>query len=1016
MGVLFVLFAISMAVATFIENDHGSVVAMKWVYGTRWFELILLLLVVNLIGQIFIGKLYIKKKLTILIFHLSFILIIAGAGITRYFGFDGSIHIRQGESQNICTSTEKYIHFTINDSSGKQLFYNEKKFIITPVTIDRYSENAVVGDNHYVLKLVGFIPNAIESLVDSPDGKPMVSLMQTAGMKGSQIFFLKEGEKKDINGNLIGFGETDSLTAKVTFEKDTFYIQSQVKIQTMNMMSKETSVHEKGEKIRLTSMTIYNINNSGFIVQKLSPKGILKPISQGQSKMDQAQSVLEFELKSGEKTKELYVWNNNDSKSSNATDNDGINTFEISYSPKEVILPFMIKLNKFVLDRYPGSNSPSSYKSEVTLIDSDQKIEMPFSIYMNHILKYSGYRFYQSSFDNDEKGTILSVNKDRAGMMVTYAGYILLFLFIILSLFNKSSLLKTITINAWKSPIKKVGITILVVFLSTSHLFANDEKLVIDKTVADNFGKILVQDQKGRTKPLFTLSNDIIRKVTKQNEFEGFSSMQVFLGFYSDFNSWKNVPLIKVSNSELANKIGIKGDYAAFTDIVDLSNNSYKLAPFVEESYAKPEGSRNKFDKEVIKLDERINVCYMIYTGDFLKIFPIKDKSTKWGPSSEAIKFAESKDDSLYLRNIIGLIIESSQKAAVSKDYKEVNQYINSIIDYQNKFAGYSLPSRTKVNIEVLYYKTKIFEKLFPFYAILGLILIFTLIYGIVSGKGKVDNVIKYLSILLVIGFTFHTLGLILRWYISGHAPMSNGYESMLFISWATLLAGFIFSKKSHFALSATAVLAALTLLVAHLSFMDPEITNLVPVLKSYWLTLHVSIITGSYGFLGLGAILSLLVMILYTLTNSKNKERISRTIDELTIINYKSITLGLYFLTIGTFLGAIWANESWGRYWGWDPKETWSLITIIVYSFVIHSRTIKTFRSIYIFNLLSLFAFASVLMTYFGVNYYLSGLHSYGSGDPIPIPTFVYVTIIALFLLSVSALFKYKQVDGVKK
>jgi len=255
-----------------------------------------------------------------------------------------------------------------------------------------------------------------------------------------------------------------------------------------------------------------------------------------------------------------------------------------------------------------------------------------------------------------------------------------------------------------------------------------------------------------------------------------------------------------------------------------------------------------------------------------------------------------------------------------------------------------------------------------------------------------------------------HTFALALRWFISGHSPLSNGYESMIFISWVTLLAGFIFSRRSAFTLSATSILAGLTLMVAHLSFMDPEITNLVPVLQSYWLTLHVSVITGSYGFLGLGAILGLLNLILLLLTNNSNRIRISGTIDELTVINFKTLTLGLYFLTIGTFLGAIWANESWGRYWGWDPKETWSLITIIVYTLVTHSRLIPAFKDIYTFNLLSLFAFSSVLMTYFGVNYYLSGLHSYAGGDPVPVPAFIYIIVILLLAISFFGYFKYKR------
>jgi cytochrome c-type biogenesis protein CcsB len=303
-----------------------------------------------------------------------------------------------------------------------------------------------------------------------------------------------------------------------------------------------------------------------------------------------------------------------------------------------------------------------------------------------------------------------------------------------------------------------------------------------------------------------------------------------------------------------------------------------------------------------------------------------------------------------------------------------------------------------------------IFERLFPFYATLGVLMLIGLIIMVIRGRKNTSMFVRILSWVLFAGFLFHTFGLGIRWYIAGHSPMSNGYESMIFISWVTLLAGFIFSRKSPFALSATAVLAGMTLMVAHLSFMDPEITNLVPVLKSYWLTLHVSVITGSYGFLGLGAILGIISMILLSLSDKKNIERISVTIDELAVINYKTLTLGLYLLTIGTFLGAVWANESWGRYWGWDPKETWSLITIIIYSFVIHSRMIPGMKDIYTFNLLSLFAFSSVLMTYFGVNYYLTGLHSYASGDPIPVPVFVYVAVIVLASLSLVAYMKYRK------
>jgi cytochrome c-type biogenesis protein CcsB len=672
-----------------------------------------------------------------------------------------------------------------------------------------------------------------------------------------------------------------------------------------------------------------------------------------------------------------------------------------------VVLPFSIKLNDFILERYPGSNSPSGYKSDVVLTDKAQNVSMPFVIFMNNILKHKGYRFYQSSYDRDEKGTILSVNHDFAGMIVTYTGYALLFLFIIISLLNRNSIFHNINAGFWKSNLRKTAPLTVLFFLISFLADAEGKELIPDKSVSTEFGKVLVQDQKGRTKPLFTLSNDILRKVTRENNFNGLNSMQVFMGLYLDFDNWKNVPMISISNRELLSKLGASGKYASFSDLVDLSGSgTYKIATEVDNAYNKAPGQRTKFDKEVMKIDERVNILYMIHQGDFLKLFPLRDGTHNWGSPDEALKKAASGEDSLYLKNIIPALAIAFKKG----NEREAKQVRESISAYQERFAEYDLPSESKTHAELLYYKLNVFEKLFPFYATVGMIMLISLITMVIKGRNRTSAFIRATGWLLFVGFIFHTLGLGLRWYISGHSPMSNGYESMIFISWVTLMAGFIFSRKSAFALSATAVLASMTLMVAHLSFMDPEITNLVPVLKSYWLTLHVSVITGSYGFLGLGAILGLITLILLSFSNKNNMERISATIDELTVINYKTLTLGLYFLTIGTFLGAVWANESWGRYWGWDPKETWSLITIIVYSIVIHSRLIPGLKDIFTFNLLSLFAFSSVLMTYFGVNYYLSGMHSYAAGDPVPVPSFVYITIVLLAALSVLANFRYHK------
>jgi cytochrome c-type biogenesis protein CcsB len=1007
MGILFVLFAVAMAAATFFENDFGSAAAYSMVYNTRWFELILLLLSVNLIGQVITQKLLRREKLTIALFHLSFILMIAGAGITRYFGWEGSIHIREGEEQQKCFSSEKYIGYAVKDTKGALLLSNSDKYTMTSVSADEYNKSFKVDGRQYELVLAKIIPNATESITENSGGEPVISLLLTKNMMSTEIITLRKGDLKSAEGISFSFGASQTADMNITTDSGKFFIISGLELGEMSMMTREVTQLEKGKPVELKKMQIITSGDIRIVPQQMSVSGTIGAVAVKPEEQTTGMNAFIFHLISGTNSATLYIWDKTgENASSTSCELDG-SSVEVSYGSKVTTLPFSIKLNDFILERYPGSSSPSGYKSDVVLIDKAQNVEKPFMIFMNNILKYKGYRFYQSSFDRDEKGTVLSVNHDMAGMLVTYTGYLLLFIFIILSLLNKKSAFHTVTSGYWNSVLRKsLPIAILILFLS-GLTDANGQKLVVDKKTAGEFGKVLVQDQKGRTKPLFTLSNDILRKVSRENEFDGLTSMQVFLGLYFDFNNWKDVPLIKISAGDIRKKLGIRGSFASFTDLVSLDGSgTYKIAEEVNAAYAKAPAERSKTDKEMMKIDERLNIIYMIFKGDFMKLFPLKDGTNDWGSPQDAVKKATSKEDSLYLATIMPSLSGGLETNNISK----VRQVAESITSYQTRFSRYALPSSGMTNAELLYYKMGIFEKLFPFYATIGLVMLIGLITMVIRGKKKTSLFVTVLGWILFGGFVFHTLGLGLRWYIAGHAPMSNGYESMIFISWATLLAGFIFSRKSAFALSATAVLSSMTLMVAHLSFMDPEITNLVPVLKSYWLTLHVSVITGSYGFLGLGAILGLITLILISLSNDSNRERISATIDELTVINFKTLTLGLYFLTIGTFLGAVWANESWGRYWGWDPKETWSLITIIIYSIVIHSRRIPGMKDIFTFNLISLFAFSSVLMTYFGVNYYLSGMHSYASGDPVPVPSFVYIAVIALAAISLLAYTRYKK------
>jgi len=323
------------------------------------------------------------------------------------------------------------------------------------------------------------------------------------------------------------------------------------------------------------------------------------------------------------------------------------------------------------------------------------------------------------------------------------------------------------------------------------------------------------------------------------------------------------------------------------------------------------------------------------------------------------------------------------------------------------------MPSEQKINAEIMYNKWMIFDRLGIVYGLMGIIMIILLFVDMLKGSKTIKIILKVFLGIIVLAFLLQTFGLGLRWYISGHAPWSDGYEAMIYISWVTIFAGLLFSRRSMMTVAATTILSSIILMVAHLSWMDPEITNLVPVLKSYWLTIHVSVITASYGFLALSALLGFINLMLTIIQSPNNHIRISRQISDLTIINERSLIIGLYMLAIGTFLGGVWANESWGRYWGWDPKETWALVSILVYSFIAHMRFIPGLKSKFSFNLASLLGYFSILMTFFGVNYYLSGLHSYAQGYPVPIPSFVYVVVGIIAVVAVWSWIKGKKFDG---
>ena len=447
-------------------------------------------------------------------------------------------------------------------------------------------------------------------------------------------------------------------------------------------------------------------------------------------------------------------------------------------------------------------------------------------------------------------------------------------------------------------------------------------------------------------------------------------------------------------------------------------SGNYRLAPYLEDAYKS--SLPNQFEKDFIESDRKVNLMFSALEGDILKIFPVPyDANDKWiAPNESKEYYFEEFKDSLFINNIIPLYLRSLDSGIATKNYADANQLLESIKGYQIKYASDIIPSDEKIHAEIMYNKYDIFRNLFMYYFIAGLLFFIFIVLNIFSENKLIHNFMKYIFIIfrssIVILFIAHTLGLIARWYISGHAPWGDAYESMIYVAWATMGIGLLFIKKSDLTLASTSFVTSMILMIAHWNWMDPSIANLVPVLNSYWLMIHVSVIVGSYGPFALSMILGFVSLLLIVFITRTNKEKIKNQLSELTMINELSVTVGLIMLTIGNFLGGMWANESWGRYWGWDPKETWALISILVYAFILHMRLIPKLRGKWLFNLMTILAFASIVMTYFGVNFYLVGLHSYASGDKVITPNFVYWSIFIVFILAVMS--RYKFVRYLKK
>lgn len=1020
---LLLLFAIAMATATFIENDFGTEAARQIVYNSWWFEILLIWLCLSFILHFFTYKLYLKNNWAIGLFHIAFVLIIIGAGVTRYWSNEGIIHLREGESSNIFFSQKKC--FQIKKISSVS------PILAKPINIPSFNfkpEKHTISylNQSFTVDFKNYIPNAI---LDIQKGKDTLFEVSVAiGKEGREDFIIKNGDDLSLKNIVLSTKENPHASIKIIKNNNKWELFSKIKLQVMNMATQDIGVVHSNEKVPLQLRSLYQWEGGAFVIKSIHEQSKLNYKTSTSHKKEDLPNITHYTIttENGEQVAEHFV-----KMVSFSPDWISFNLnneyYMATYGPAKIKLPFQLELIDFDMQRYPGSQSPSGYSSHVN-VREDNKI-WKHEIFMNNVLDHKGFRFYQSSYDDDEEGTILSVNQDRLGTGITYMGYMLLTIGMFFGFFSKNGRFKYL--NRKLKSIKKNRLSVLILLIGSLNIYSQQpvtrDIIVVPEEISSEYGRLIVQDLDGRMKPINTLANEITRKIigrsqvilpTKTGEIK-LNGEQFILAAQLDPVGFGYLPILKIDQEKLSSIFKIinkkPSPKLAFNDLINLGGN-YKLQNEIDRVNKTKPAERNDYDKELLKLDERFNIYYGLLTGDFLKLFPNrKDKNNTWFTSQD-YREGFDEEDAIFIQNITPMFLQAIEKGLNSNNFSDAKEALMYLRVYQQKAGAAVYPSEQNINAEILYNKLNIGNRLFGWFWILGTILLIIAIIKIFKEFSILNKIWNLGNVLAWIGWVLFTFHLLLRWYIAKYPPWSDGFEMMVFVAWGVLLTGMLLRKKSSFTLPLGILFSGTLLFVSFLDWLNPEITNLMPVLHSYWLKIHVAIIVLGYAPLALAAILSLLTLLLIIFKPKKVSKNWFKSIKEIIIVNEISIMIGLFLFTIGTFLGGVWANESWGRYWAWDPKETWALISVIVYSIILHFRLIPILKNSFIFTLASVWGFSSIIMTSYGVNYYLSGLHSYAKGDPIPVPIWVYVSIIILLLITILSISRFSKLSEKEK
>ncbi len=1128
---LMTIVAIGSIFGTFIESFYGGRdAAYQMIYAASWFEATLALFVINLMLSFLKRMPYRRQQSGFMLLHLSMIVILIASGITRYFGYEGVMPIREGATVDYILSAK--VHAKV--STGKQeASYPVRLF--KPGKVDQWQKVTLEGEQ-FELGITEFWANFTEIYDEGPGGPPGVQFgvsmggditthILTAGERGKigsvPAHFLTRGFSGEMSVSPYGdlrvhsggescsipvgipdgtvhncgdlaleivefqtsyavggeshpegpltnpmirvaisdndgrsgerllfalhpdfsmghsggedpFADLDllySVSSGIEFSyhtADGLQARASFPISAMDMNSEERSEVAAGEVFAVREEMLYINDAQGFsfVPVKVMSSVVLKPSHSDNSNAPPA-ARLTIRDSQGNEASAICV------KYSPAERVDlGGRPLKLSFGPVQMKLGYSLTLEDFVLDTYPGSDNPATYESHVLLNDPGQGIvDQSFHIYMNHPLSHGGSKHFQSSYDADRKGTVLSVNHDP-GKIPTYIGYSLLTLGFLLTI------LKNLLFPRKKKSGKteSVAAVLLVGLLALGSIGTaraqehgeNDGHnhapvaakgfIALSDPARELASRLVIQDFQGRMKPLDTLAREMTMKVAKSTKFQKRHPVDMFLNWTANPSFWWDQEVIGVRHGGLKNLLGVDPSTKRVSMASMFENGSYRMMDQVREAHRKPDPERSKVQRKLLTFDERFNLLYMTFQGTTLRMFPVPgDVNNTWLDISDVGSRLTPEQADQY-----NMAYSSLMKGLKTGDNSQIMAGLRGINDIQHQYGSAVIPSDARLAAELSYNKNHIFS-----YMMIPLLGAFLILMGVFLWnlfKNRLAKV-SFRNIFYSIGMVLYTIGAVgmiygyvLRWIASGRAPLSNGHESLLFISLAAVVTGLI--SELIFRISLPASLAALLTLiivgVSMLSMFDPAIGPLVPVLVSYWLNIHVTVITGSYALFGLAFLLGVMIMILILVRALKKdeagRENLDFSLKALDKVNFWILVVGIGMMSIGTLLGGVWANESWGRYWGWDPKETWSLITILVASVGLHFRFLPKMRSFWLSAAWNWVIIDSVLMTYFGVNYFLVGLHSYGAGEAATVPAWVHGFNIGMLILIISSGVVYQK------